>query len=254
LFVFSLFKKNLRLPEVLCLILFFMFVQLVSVSAHAYEGQMQKTVNNVLEAYGGKNNILKINTVSAHGRIDDFLRKTSGGYARTMRRPNELRIDIMPERGGEVRILSNGKGLQGSGQKLGEANPISLSSMRYQYGYLDLPMSLADESAKAIHRGVEELQGRPMEILSIALTSAPLLKVYIDFETHLIRRVEAKFDMGGMGSSILGTEYEDFKIVNGTVFPLKLNNFAGEKNISVLTINRLKINQPLPEGVFSSGY
>ena len=56
------------------------------------------------------------------------------------------------------------------------------------------------------------------------------------------------------GSSILGTEYEDFKIVNGTVFPLKLNNFAGEKNISLLTINRLTINQPLPEGVFSSGY
>jgi hypothetical protein len=252
LFVFSRLKKNLKFLEVLCLILFSVLFQLVSVHAHAYEGQMQRTVNNVLEAYGGKNNVLKIKTISAHGRIDGFLRKTSGGYARTMRRPGELRIDIMPERGGEVRILSNGKGLQGSGPRLSAAKPTSLSSMRYQYGYLDLPMSLADGSAKAIHRGVEELHGRPMEILFVELTSAPNLKVYIDFETHLVRRVEAKFDMGGMGSSVLGTEYDNSKIVDGAVFPLTLNNFAGGKNISVLTITRLTINQALPDGVFSS--
>ncbi len=252
MFVFSRLKKNLRFLEVLCLILFSVLFQLLSVHAHAYEGQMQRTVNNVLEAYGGKNNVLKIKTISAHGRIDDFLRKISGGYARTMRRPGELRIDIMPERGGEVRILSDGKGLQGSGPRLSAAKPISLSSMRYQYGYLDLPMSLADGSAKAIHRGVEELHGRPMEILFIELTSAPNLKVYIDFETHLIRRVEAKFDMGGMGSSVLGTEYDNFKMVDGAVFPLTLNNFAGGKNISALTITRLTINQALPDGVFSS--
>ena len=252
MFVFGLSKNNLRFSEVLCLILFSVLFQLVSVHVHAYEGQMQRTVNNVLEAYGGKNNVLKIKTVSAHGRIDDFLRKTSGGYARTMRRPGELRIDIMPERGGEVRILSHGNGLQGSGHRLSVAKPVSLSSMRYQYGYLDLPMSLADGSAKAVHRGVEELHGRPMEILLIELASAPNLKVYIDFETHLIRRVEARFDMGGMGSSLLGTEYDNFKTVDGAVFPLTLNNFAGGKNISVLTITRLTINQALPEGVFSS--
>ena len=146
----------------------------------------------MLEAYGGKNNVLKITTVSAHGRIDDFLRKTTGGYARTMRRPGDLRIDIMPERGGEVRILSHGKGFQGSGDRLSAAKPISLSSMRYQYGYLDLPMSLADGSAKAVHKGIEELHGRPMEILLIELASAPDLKVYIDFETHLIRRVDQR--------------------------------------------------------------
>ena len=134
MFVFSLSKNNLRFSEVLCLILFSVLFQLVSVHVHAYEGQMQRTVNNVLEAYGGKNNVLKIKTVSAHGRIDDFLRKTSGGYARTMRRPGELRIDIMPERGGEVRILSHGNGLQGSGHRLSVAKPVSLSSMRYQEG------------------------------------------------------------------------------------------------------------------------
>lgn len=219
---------------------------------HAYEGQLRKTVDSVLEAYGGREQVEKVMTIAAHGRIDDFLRNVTGGYARTMSRPGSLRIDIMPERGGEVRILSNGKGLQGNGQRLREANPLSLSSMQYQYGYLDLPMSLADNSAKASHKGIKELHGRPMEVLYVELSEAPGLFVYIDLETHLIRRVEAKFEMNGMGSSLLGTEYDDFRIVDGVLFPFRLVNFAGDSNISVISIVRLTINQPLPRNALQT--
>ena len=70
------------------------------------------------------------------------------------------------------------------------------------------------------------------------------------FETHLIRRVEATFDMNGMGSSQLGTEYDDFRIVDGIVFPFRLANFAGGKNISVISIVRLTINQAPPGNAF----
>ncbi|MBW2520532.1 MAG: hypothetical protein JRD88_09300 [Deltaproteobacteria bacterium] len=218
--------------------------------AIAYDGPLGNTINQVLAAYGGKDRLLEVKTVSAHGRIDDSLRKLSGGYARTMQRPDKLRIDIMPEKGGEVRVLNGSKGLQGSGDHLKEANPLSLSSMNYQYGYLDLPMSLADGTAKANHNGFKELHGRPMEILSIHLADAPSLTVYIDFETHLIRRVETTFDMGAMGSSLLGTEYDHYKMVDGLLFPFTLHNYAGEKNISTIKISRLTVNQPLPKGTF----
>lgn len=218
--------------------------------AKAYEGPLKNTIDGTLKAYGGKDQVHKIKTVSAHGLIDDFLRKSSGGYARTMQRPDKLRIDIMPEKGGEVRILNNNRGLQGSGQRLSKANPISLSSMRYQYGYLELPMSLADDTAEARHIGFKELHGRPMEVLSIQFVDAPTLTVYIDFETHLIRRVEAIFSMGSMGSSLLGTEYDDFRMVDGVLFPFKLYNYAGENNISVITITRLTVNKRLPVGSF----
>jgi len=218
--------------------------------ANANEGQLKRTVHSVLEAYGGREHILKVRTVSAHGRIDDFLRKSSGGYARTMRRPGQLRIDIMPERGGEVRILSNKNGIQGSGQNLRAANPISISSMRYQYGYLDLPMSLADGTAKTKHKGIKELHGRPMEVMHVDLDDAPSLTVYIDLETHLIRRVEANFDMGAMGSSLLGTEYDDFRLVDGALFPFKLYNYAGGNNISVISIVRLTVNHAIPKDTF----
>jgi len=217
----------------------------------AAEPELQQRVAAVLAAYGGKEALAGITTISAHGHIEDFLRQSAGGYARAMSRPEGLRIDIMPEKGGEVRILDGARGWQGSGTQLREANPFSLSSMRYQYGYLDLPMSLADGSARVSDGGRRELAGQLADILLIDLRDAPQLRVYLDPATHLIRRVEADFTMGGMGSSQLGTEYEDYRQVAGVLFPHRLNNFAGEGMISTITLERLTINQPLPAGVFS---
>jgi hypothetical protein len=48
--------------------------------AKAYEGPLKNTIDGTLKAYGGKDQVHKIKTVSAHGLIDDFLRKSSGGY------------------------------------------------------------------------------------------------------------------------------------------------------------------------------
>ena len=218
--------------------------------ASAADPPLQETVNAILVAYGGKEQLARVKTIVAQGRIDDFLRRVSGGYARAMRRPGGLRIDILPERGGEVRILDRGQGWQGSGNDLRPANPLSLSSMRYQYGYLDLPMSLADGSATVRHGGKRDLYGQAMELLLVDLAEAPQLRVYIDPTTHLIRRVEADFAMGGMGTSQLGTEYEDFRPAAGVLFPCRLHNYAGEQRISTLTIERLSVNQPLPPGTF----
>jgi len=211
---------------------------------------LQRSVEAVMNAYGGRAALARIRTVVAQGHIDDFLRQTSGGYARIMHRPGRLRIDILPERGGEVRILSGGRGWQGSGNDLRAANPLSLSSMRYQYGYLDLPMSLADGSVRVRPGGSRDLRGQAMAVLLVDLVDAPQLRVYLDPTSHLIRRVEADFDMGGMGASQLGTEYEDFRPADGVLFPRRLLNYAGGQHISTITIDRLSVNQPLPPGTF----
>jgi len=217
----------------------------------AAQSPVQQKIDALLAAYGGRAALARITTIAAHGRIDDFLRQSRGGYARAMRRPGGLRIDIMPEQGGEVRILDGEHGWQGSGATLHEANPLSLSSMRYQYGYLDLPMSLADGSAKVSDGGRRELYGQLHDMLLVDLANAPQLRVYLEPERNLIRRIEADFSMGGMGTSQLGTEYADFRRIDGVLFPFRLNNFAGGKNISVITIERLTLNQPLPKGVFA---
>lgn len=213
--------------------------------------EMLPVVASMLQAYGGREPLAAVRTVAARGRIDDHLRHLSGGYARTMRRPGGLRIDILPEQGGEVRILDKERGWQGSGTLLSPAKALSLSSMRYQYGYLDLPMCLADNSCTAVSGGVVELSGQTFDLLLVTVPAAPQLRVYVDRDTHLIHRVAAKFSMGTMGSSELATEYADYQPAGGVLFPRKLTNFAGGGKISLLTIETLNVNQPLPESVFA---
>jgi len=215
------------------------------------EANTSPVVTAMLEAYGGRVALAAVRSVAARGRIDDDLRRVSGGYSRLMRRPGGLRIDILPERGGEVRILDGEQGWQGSGDRLAPANPLSLASMRYQYGYLDLPMCLADGSCSARERGVAKLAGGECDLLAVTVPQAPELRVYVDRETHLIRRVAAEFSMGAAGSSELATEYADFRPSGGVLFPRKLTNFAGGQKISLLTLASFEVNQSLPEAAFA---
>lgn len=205
----------------------------------------------MLQAYGGREALAAVRTVAARGRIDDDLRHLSGSYSRIMRRPAGLRIEIRPEQGGEVRILDGEQGWQGSGAHLEPAKEISLASMRYQYGYLDLPMCLADNSCTAEAGGVVKLDDRSFDLLLVTVPAAPLLRVYVDRDTHLIHRVATEFSMGALGSSELATEYADFQPAAGVLFPRLLTNFAGGGKISLLTIETLEVNQPLPASVFA---
>lgn len=202
-------------------------------------------VARMLEAYGGISALQGVRTVEARGRIDDDLRQLSGKYARIMQRPGSLRIEIRPEQGGEVRILAGDEGWQGSGRHFFPAKPISLSSMRYQYSYLDVPMCLADGSCTVEEGGVRELAGWPYDLLLITTPGAPQLRVYVDRQSHLIHRVAADFSMGPMGTSELATEYADFRASNGVLFPRLLTNFAGGGKISLLTIETLEVNGAL---------
>ncbi len=208
-------------------------------------------ITAMLDAYGGSKALEGVRTVVARGRIDDYLRQVSGGYARIMQRPGSLRIEIRPEQGGEIRVLAGEQGWQGAGDRFYPAKPISLSSMRYQYSYLDVPMCLADQSCTALEGGIKELDGRPYDLLLITAAGAPQMRVYLDRQSHLIHRVAADFSMGTMGSSELATEYADFRVANGVLFPRLLTNFAGGSKISLLTIETLEVNGPLAAAVFT---
>jgi hypothetical protein len=208
-------------------------------------------VAQLLVAYGGKKALGEVRTVVARGRIDDFMRQVSGGYSRIMRRPGSLRIEIRPEQGGEIRVLAGDQGWQGTGDRFDPATPLSLSSMRYQYAYLDVPMCLADASCTAQEGGIQEVAGRPYDLLLVTAAGAPQLRVYIDRNRHLIHRVAADFAMGTMGSSELATEYADFRPANGVLFPRLLTNFAGGNRISLLTIESLAVNIPLAADLFT---
>lgn len=228
---------------------------LLSSVGHAGEaasGQLNHILAAVLAAYGGEKEVVQVRSVVARGSIVDFMKDKQGAYARYYARPGKLRIEIMPEQGGEVRLLDGMHGWQGSLDGLREARPFTIQSMLYQYGYLDLPMGFADRSYQVSYQGRKEYQGRPYDLLHVEVKGAPQLRVFIDPETHLIARVAADFDMG-MGSSELATVYEDFRRAGGVLFPYRLINYAGDMKLSVISITDLKVNADIPGEKFSPG-
>ncbi|GAM11108.1 hypothetical protein OR1_03417 [Geobacter sp. OR-1] len=218
----------------------------------AASGQLNRIVAAVFAAYGGEQEVAKVRSVVAKGSIVDFMKDKQGAYARYYARPQKLRIEIMPDQGGEVRVLDGMRGWQGSTEALREARPVTIQSMHYQYGYLDLPMGLADRSYGVSYQGRKEYQGKPYDLLHVEVKGAPQLRVFIDPETHLIARVAADFNMG-MGSSELSTVYEDFRRVGKVLFPHRLVNYAGNMKLSVISLSELQVNSDIPKEMFAPG-
>jgi len=211
-----------------------------------------RIISAVLEVYGGNGPVSKVKSVVAKGSIFDVMKNKQGEYARYYSRPNKLRIEIMPDQGGEARILDGSKGWQGSPEALKEARPVTLQSMKYQYSYLDLPMGFADKSYNVTYGGISDYRGKRVEMLLVDVKGAPQLRVFIDPEKRLIVKVASDFNMG-MGSSELSTEYEDFRPVGKLLFPFRLINYAGQMKLSVITLSDIQVNVEIPEQKFSPG-
>jgi len=211
---------------------------------------LQDTIAAILTSFGGKASVDAVKSVAAKGTISDFMKGIEGEYARYYARPLKLRIEIMSDLGGEVRVLNGTRGWQGNTTVLKEAKPISVQSMLYQYTYLDLPMGFADSSVSVTYGGKTELNGRSHILLHVETAGAPKLRVFVDPKKHLIVRVAADFNMG-MGSSELATEYEDFRLVGKVLFPFRLINYAGNMKLSVITLADIKVNAVIPDTFFS---
>lgn len=214
------------------------------------DSHLSQIVDSMIRAYGGKAEIAKVTTVVAKGTIKDFMKEAEGNYTRYYSRPGKLRIEIMPEQGGEARILNSGRGWRGSPENLKKTQRVALQAMIYQYSYLDLPMGLSDNAYTVTYGGQQLFRGRPLDLLVIDIKGAPKLRVYVDPEKKLIVRVASDFDMG-MGASELVTEYEDFRAVGKVLFPFRLINYAGEMRLSVISLSDIKVNAEIPDEVFS---
>lgn len=221
-----------------------------AIAGDAPEARAKQVVAAIIEAYGGSAALRDVTSVAATGSITDFMQGIGGHYARYYQQPGKLRIEVMPEQGGETRILDAGRGWRGNGGALREVHGPPLQAMIYQYSYLDLPMGFVDNLYHTTYAGTREWKGRPVDVLEITLKDAPQLRLFVDQEKHLIVRVSAAFNMG-MGSSELITEYEDFRPVGKVLFPFTLINYAGELKLSTINLTSILVNSTLKPELFS---
>jgi outer membrane lipoprotein-sorting protein len=207
-------------------------------------------VASVLKAYGGARAVGKVVSVTARGRITEFLSGKTGEYRRYFQRPKKLRVEVMPEQGGEIRILDGDQGWQSSEGEFVLASQLELQSMLYQYSYLNLPMALAKENYPVKYGGRQRGGGLATYLLLVEPKKAPRLGILIDAKTRLIIRVDASFAVG-TGTGELSTVYGDFRPVAGVQFPHKLTSFAGGIKLSEIVLDEIEVNREIPSELFA---
>ncbi|GFO53860.1 hypothetical protein GMSM_08670 [Geomonas sp. Red276] len=208
-------------------------------------------VASVIKAYGGTEAIRKVVSVTAKGRITDFVTAKSGEYARYFERPGKLRIEVMPEQGGEVRILNKGHGWQATAKGFVPVSDLELQSMLYQYSYLNLPMALVNGSYHAKYGGKQLYQGKETQLLLVEPKDAPTMGVLVDAKTSLIVRIDAIFQVGMGGTGKLSTEYADYRPAAGVQFPYKLTTSAGGLRLAGISLDDIAVNKKIPPELFT---
>ncbi|MCM0083032.1 hypothetical protein L4X63_15675 [Geomonas sp. Red32] len=207
-------------------------------------------VASMIKAYGGTDAIRKVVSVTAKGRITDFVTGKSGEYARYFEHPGKLRIEVMPEQKGEVRILNKGRGWQATGKGFVPVTDLELQSMLYQYSYLNLPMALINGSYHARYGGKQLYQGKETQLLLVEPKDAPTMGVLVDAKTSLIVRIDAIFGVGMGGTGKLSTEYGDYRPVAGVQFPFRLTTSAGGLRLAGIVLDDIAINRKIPPELF----
>ena len=210
-------------------------------------------VASVLKAYGGSKAVSRINSVTAKGQITEFLSGKAGTYSRYFERPGKLRVEVMPEQGGEIRILNGDHGWQASSGGFIPVSELELQSMLYQYSYLNLPMALANGNYHVKYGGKQGNKEQETYVLLVEPKNAPRLGILIDAKTRLIIRVDASFAMGMTGTGELSTEYGDFGPVDGVQFPHKLTSYAGGIKLSEIVLDEIVVNRKIPAELFAPG-
>lgn len=215
----------------------------------AAESDATKTlIENVIQAYGGREALEKIRSVHAKGTIEAFMRGDHGIYERYWERDRKLRVETTYERSTEVRILNGSKGYRGADDaSLEEVKDHRLISMIYQYKNLDFPLSLLSGGYAIRSGGKGSVNGKETEILHLADAEGPAIDIWIDSKDFFILRVSGYFDVGPTTTD-LTAELADFRKVGDVILPFRIMNFGGGNRIAETVIKTYEINPGIPPG------
>ena len=204
----------------------------------------------ILEAYGGRERLSKVNSVAAEGHITALMRGDEGVYRRTFRRDGRLFVDIRYARSNEKRILNGNKGFRSTEGQYEEVYGSRYLAMVYQYNELNMPYGFLDNSFTVKELQRETLNNSDSLVILCTDRSGNEMKVFVNVESHLIVKTLATFDMGSMTTS-LGAEFSDFRSVDGILFPFRIVNYAGGRKISETLINQYVVNPPTDDSLFT---
>jgi hypothetical protein len=220
----------------------------VSAAASSKPDTAQGWMQRVIAAYGGRAALEQVHTLVYEGRIVALMRGGRGTETISLQRPRRMRVTIRYRRFGEQRILNGDAVWRGFGAGFEKSSGPARLAVIYQYKQFDLPMGLLDGHYR-VTLGQEERDGRTYPVLLLNDAEGPPMRVTIDPDTALIRRVSGIFRMQGQ-STRLAVAYRDYRKVGKIPLPYRLVNYAGGMKIAEARFNRVEVNAKLPAGLF----
>jgi hypothetical protein len=210
----------------------------------------QTVLDGILAAHGGRENLSKVSSLAAEGRIVRFLAHDEGTYRRALRRDGRLLVDLWYPGSRETRILNGATGYRGVDGQIKEVSGVLYLSMVYQYNQLDLPFGMIDGALRITTvRRVSSEHAAPSVITCID-RKGNTLEAIVDATTKRIIRSTGYFSVGSSSTS-LSAEFDDYRIVDGILLPFRIINYAGGTKISETRITAYRINPELPDALFT---
>ncbi len=204
-------------------------------------------VEQVLTAYGGRENLGKIHAWRAEGPLTAVQREQQGETVRWFERPDRLRIEIRYPDRGEVRIVRGDRGWAGSDDRhLEPVEGAFLQSMELQTARLDLPLRLAEHESSLVVVKPDE-DGRT--VVRLAMDGGLALDYHIDPGSHRIERMV--MSMPGPPPMSFEADLSEFRFVDGVLFPYREDTRAGDTKTAVTRYKKLELNPDIPEVLFA---
>jgi hypothetical protein len=203
----------------------------------------------VIAAYGGREQLAKVQSIAAEGRITALMRGDEGTYRRTLRRDGNLFVEIVYSRSSERRILHKDKGYRGTGGKMEEVFGPRFQAMVYQYNELNLPYGLLDDTFTVTGLRRDTVNNEAVHVLRLADHTGNQMEVFVHAKNYRIVKCEGFFVMGTESTS-LSAEFANFKTVDGVLLPFKIVNYAGGGKISITAIGSYQINPAIDDSLF----
>jgi len=235
---------------ILGLVTIFAIAMTLASCKHKPAADKGMVTEKIIEAYGGRERLAGVASVAAVGRITALIRGDEGTYKRALRRDGKLFIDINYTRSTERRILNGSKGYRGAVGDLEEVFGPRLLAMVYQYDELNLPYGLLDGSLTVSVLGNDKLKGADVRVLRCTDRAGNNMEVLVDAENYRIVMSTGTFSMGSESTS-LSSEFSDFRMVDGVLFPFRIVNYAGGNKIAEIVITQYLVNPAMNDSLFT---
>jgi len=212
--------------------------------------QVESLVNMIVDAYGGREVLKNIHSLSAKGVIVSPLYEGPAEYSFELMRDRKLRVETRFGNSFEVRLLNGEHGYyQTADAPMTDVSGARLLSMVYQFKELTMPYQLMMSAFIITEGGRSTVNGIPVKVLMLKDKEGPPMRLYVDTKNRRIIKDSGIFSMGGSETE-LSSEFHDFRKVGGRLLPFRIVNYVGGQKIGEIRIHEYRVNPELRDALF----